>query len=80
MFKITAMRQLFFCVILLICASPLFGQVTLSGLVTGKDNQPAFEALILLYSRDTFLIKTKVIDKAGRADDLKSRVNNPGVG
>lgn len=59
------MKQILLCTILLICSGFLFGQVTLSGSVTGKDNKPAFEALILLYSSDTVLIKTEVIDEAG---------------
>src|SRR3989338_5175095 len=59
------MKQFLLCIILLICNGSLFGQVTLSGSVTGKDNKPAFESLILLYSSDTILIKTEVIDEAG---------------
>ena len=59
------MKQFLLCIILLICNGSLFGQVTLSGSVTGKDNKPAFELLILLYSSDTILIKTEVIDEAG---------------
>ncbi|HLP56295.1 MAG TPA: outer membrane beta-barrel protein [Fluviicola sp.] len=59
------MKHFLVCIILLFCSAPLFAQVTLSGSVTGKDNKPAFESLILLYSSDTVLIKTEVIDEAG---------------
>ena len=59
------MKQILLCTILLICSGPIIGQVTLSGSVTGKDNKPAFEALILLYASDSVLIKTEVIDESG---------------
>jgi hypothetical protein len=59
------MKQTLLCIILLFYSGVSIGQVTLSGSVTGKENKPAFEALILLYSSDTVLLKTEIIDEAG---------------
>lgn len=46
-------------------AQTAFGQVSLSGSVTGKENRPEADALVLLFSSDTVLLKTELTDPQG---------------
>lgn len=42
-----------------------FGQVTLTGTVNGAENKPVTEALVFIYSADTTLLKSELVNEQG---------------